>query len=174
MKYSNRNYLIEDVGMDTYFQPMTGHGGVNYAQLFVGFMSRMINIYFMPSKEHGNIMHAYKDFMKEEGVPTYLHRDFAPEQKVQEITNINHDMRVKDSFSEPGCQSQNPVENLGVKIIKMAVEGLKIRIGALDFVRPLMHQFLCQQSLCLTIFRMDHANPKILWTHTQHFANSKL
>ena len=88
-KYNNRNRLIEDVGMDTYFQPMTGYGKVNCAQLFVGFMTRMINIYFMPSKEHGHVVQAYKDFMREEGAPACLHRDCSHEQKVQEIVDLN-------------------------------------------------------------------------------------
>ena len=118
--------------MDTYFQKTTGHGGANCAQLFVGFVSRMINIYPMPSKEHGHIVNAYKDFMREEGVPSSLHRDCSPEQKVQEITEINRDMRVEDSFAEPGCPNQNPTENLGVRIIKMGAEELKIRTGAPD------------------------------------------
>ena len=111
--------------MDTYFQSVTGYGKANRAQLFVGFMSRMINIYFMPSKEHGHVVQAYKDLMREEGAPACLHRDCSHEQKVQEIVDLNRDMRVKDSYSEPGCPNQNPVENLGVRIIKMAAEGLK-------------------------------------------------
>ena len=96
----------------------------------------------MPSKEHGHIVNAYKDFMREEGVPSSLHRDCSPEQKVQEITEINRDMRVEDSFAEPGCPNQNPTENLGVRIIKMGAEGLKIRTGAPDKLWPLMHKYL--------------------------------
>ena len=62
-------------------------------------------------------------------------------------------MRVKDSYSEPGCPNQNPVENLGVRIIKMAAEGLKIRTGAPDFLWPLMHKYLADvNNHCATPF----------------------
>jgi len=39
----------------------------------------MINIYPMPQKGNGWIYKAYNDFMRYEGVPSYLHRDLAPE-----------------------------------------------------------------------------------------------
>ena len=152
-KYDNQNHLIEDVGMVTYFQSVTGYGRANCVQLFVVFMSRMINIYFMPSKEQGHVVQAYKDFMREEGAPACLHRDCSHEQNVQEIVDLNRDMRVKDSYSEPGCPNQNPVENLGVRIIKMAAEGLKIRTGAPDFLWPLMHKYLADvNNHCATPF----------------------
>lgn len=139
--------------MDTYFQSMTGYGRANCAQLFVGFMSRMINIYFMPSKEYGHVVQAYKDIMREEGAPACLHRDCSNEQKVQEIVDLICDMRVQDSYSEPGCQNQNPVEKLEVNIIKMAVEGLKIWTRAPDFLWPLMHKYLADvNNHCATPF----------------------
>ena len=48
--WSNRTCLMEAVGMDTYFMPVTGIGKVNCCQLFLGFMSRMINDYLLLQK----------------------------------------------------------------------------------------------------------------------------
>ena len=76
--------------------PSLGIGGYNCCQLFLGFMSRMINLYPMPSKEHGHIVASYDDFMRYEGVPSCLHRDLAPEQKVDEIITRNRKMKVRD------------------------------------------------------------------------------
>ena len=63
-------------------------------------MSRMINLYPMYSKEKKHVLNAYKDFMRYEGTPEGLHRDLAPEQKVDDIIDINRTMRVRDTFSE--------------------------------------------------------------------------
>ena len=79
--WDNRHRLLEEVGMDTYFMSSLGIGGYNCCQLFLGFMSQMINLYPMPSKEHGHIVASYDDFMRYEGVPSCLHCDLAPEQK---------------------------------------------------------------------------------------------
>ena len=91
---------MEEVGMDTYFMPVTGIGNFNCSQLFLGFMSRMINLYPMPQKGDGHIDKAYDDFMRYEGVPSCLHRDLAPEQKSDSIQATKRKMMVRDSFSE--------------------------------------------------------------------------
>ena len=64
----------------------------------------------MPSKAHGHILQSYQDFMRYEGVPEGLHRDMAPEEKVDKIIDLNRDMRVQDTFAEPGHPNQNPAE----------------------------------------------------------------
>ena len=89
---------MEEVGMDTYFMPVTGIGNFNCSQLFLGFISRMINLYPMPQKGDGHIDKAYDDFMRYEGVPSCLHRDLAPEQKSDSIQSTNHRMMVRDFF----------------------------------------------------------------------------
>ena len=57
-------------------------------------------------------MAAYQDFMRYEGVPEGLHRDGAPEKKVQKIMDINREIRVKDTWSKAGHPNKNPVEAL--------------------------------------------------------------
>ena len=86
--------------------------------MFLGLISRMINVYGMKSKEANNILAAYQDFMRYEGVPVELHRDAAPEEKIEKIIELNRKMRVKDTWSEPGHPNQNPAEALGVKPLK--------------------------------------------------------
>ena len=93
----NRRSLREEVAMDTIFMAQPGFCGSTCAQVFVGFLSRMINIYPMPSKASGYIIKAYQDFMRYEGVPEGLHRDKAPEEMVNKIININREMMVKDT-----------------------------------------------------------------------------
>ena len=95
--WNNRRRLREEVAMDTIFMASSGFCGSTCAQVFVGLMSRMINVYPMPSKAHGYVLKAYQDFMRYEGVPEGLHRDLAPEEKVGKIIDLNRDMMVKDT-----------------------------------------------------------------------------
>ena len=54
----------------------------------------------------------------------------APEEKVDKIIDLNRDMRVRDTFAEPGHPSQNPAEYLGAKVIKIGAEAIMNRTGA--------------------------------------------
>ena len=112
----------------------------------------------MYSKEKTRIVNAYKDFMRYEGIPEGLHIDLAPEQKVDEIIDINRTMGVRDTFSEAGKPNQNPVEAMGVKIVKKGAEGLMNRCGAPDYVWPYSHKYICryQQSLCFPFSWMEN------------------
>ena len=101
-----------------------GWDGSLCEQVFVGFMSWMLNIYPMPSKAGMHILKAYQDFMRYEGIPETLHQDKAPEQKTRDIIDLNRKMRVADSWSEPGHPTQNFVESLGVKPIKRGAEAI--------------------------------------------------
>ena len=56
--------------------------------------------------------------MRYEGVPEGLHRDLAPEEKVEKIINLNMGMMVRDTFAEVVHPNQNPAEALGVKPLK--------------------------------------------------------
>ena len=100
--WNNRSRLKEIVSMDTIFSPVKGLDGSNCSQVFFGIISCMINVYHMPSKENIHIVKDYQDFMRYEGVPDTLHRDMAPEQKTQDIIDINRRMIVKDTCAEPG------------------------------------------------------------------------
>ena len=110
--------------MDTIFFSTTGQEGSTCAQVFLGLMSRMINFYPMYSKEATHVTQSCQDFMREQGVPTGLHRDMAPEEKGQKITDINRNMMVKDTWSEHGHPNENPVESLGVKPLKNGITSI--------------------------------------------------
>ena len=128
--WNNRRRLREEVAMDTIFMATPGFCGSTCAQVFVGLISRMINVYPMPSKAHGYVLKAYQDFMRYEGVPEGLHRDLAPEEKVEKIIDLNRKMMVKDTWSEQGHSNQNTVKALGVKPLKTGTEQLMNRTGA--------------------------------------------
>lgn len=140
--WSNKSRLQEEIATDTYFCQVRGIDGSNCCQLFLGLISRMINVYPMCSKEATNVVHAYQDFMRNEGIPEGLHRDLAPEQKVDAIIDINRTMRVRDTFSEAGCPNQNLAEAMGVKIIKQGAEALMNRCGAPDYILPYSHKYI--------------------------------
>ena len=140
--WDNRRRLCEEVSMDTYFMPKKGYDGSTCAQLFIGLMSHMINIYPMDSKTGGNVLHAYQDFMHYEGAPVGLHCDLAPEQQTDALTNLNRDMMVKDTFSEAYHPNENPSEALGVRIIKQTSEMIMARTGAPSGSWPWLHQYI--------------------------------
>ena len=98
--WNNRKRIREEVAMGTIFMSTPGFDGSTCEQVFFGFVSRMINVYPMPSKASGHITKAYQDFMRYEGVPECLHRDLSNEQKVEAIIDINRDIRVTDTWSE--------------------------------------------------------------------------
>ena len=96
----------------------------------------------MPSKAAGYVLKAYQDFMRYEGVPEGLHRDLAPEEKVEKIINLNREMMVKDTWAEPGHPNQNPAEALGVKPLKTGTEHLMNRTGAPPGAWPWAQQYI--------------------------------
>ena len=128
--------------MDTVFSPVKGLDGSTCTQVFFGIMSRMINVYHMPSKESIHIVKAYQDFMRYEGVPHSLHRDLAPEQKTDEILELNRKMIVKDTWSEAGIPEQNPVEQGGVRILKNAADIIIQRTGAIPESWPWVYNYI--------------------------------
>ena len=62
--WNNRHRLREEVAMDTIFMSTPSYHGDTCEQIYVGLMSRMINVYPMPSKAHGHILQSYQDFMR--------------------------------------------------------------------------------------------------------------
>ena len=73
-KWFNLKRLPETICTDTAFSSIPAAvTGETCAQLFYGVTSKMMNIYGMWSK--GQAEGAYQDFMREEGIPTLLHRD---------------------------------------------------------------------------------------------------
>ena len=80
--------------------------------------------------------------MRYEGVTETLHRDLAPEQKTDVITTINRNMIVKDTWSEAGYPTQNPVEQGAVRIIKQASDIIIARTGAPPEVWPWIYNYV--------------------------------
>ena len=140
--WNNRRRLREEVAMDTIFMGTPGYDGSTCEQVFVGLVSRMINVYPMPSKAHGHIFKAYQDFMRYEGAPQGLHRDLAPEEKVDKILDLNREMMVKDTWAEAGHPNENPAEALGVKPLKTGAEQLMNRTGAPNAAWPWAHKYI--------------------------------
>ena len=151
--WNNRRRLREEVAMDTIFMANPGFCGSTCAQVFVGLMSRMINVYPMPSKACGYVLKAYQDFMRYEGVPEGLHRDLAPEEKVEKIIDLNRQMMVRDTWSEQGHPNQNPAEALGVKPLKTGTEQLMNRTGAPPGAWPWAQKYIADiNNHCATPF----------------------
>ena len=149
--WDNRRRLREEVAMDTIFMSKSGFCGSTCEQVYVGLMSRMLNVYPMPSKAQGYILKSYQDFMRYEGVPEGLHRDLAPEEKVEKIINLNRDMMVRDTFAEAGHTNQNPAEALGVKPLKQGAEQLMNRTGAESGAWPWAHKYIASiNNVCAT------------------------
>ena len=149
--WNNRRRLREEVAMDTIFMKTTGFDGSTCAQVYVGLMSRMLNVYPMPSKASGYILKSYQDFMRYEGVPEGLHRDLAPEEKVDKIIELNRQMMVKDSWSEQGHPNENPAESLGVNPLKKGMEQIMNRTGADSGAWPWACKYIAQiNNICAT------------------------
>ena len=126
----NRRRLQEEVATDTIFMNVTGKDGSTCGQVHLGLMSRMINFHPMTAETGAEVTKTHQDFMRCEGAPAGLHRDLAPEIKVDPITDINRKMMVKDTWSEAGRPNENPVEALGVNPLKRGVQALMNRTGA--------------------------------------------
>ena len=95
--WNNRKRLREEVATDTIFMGVPSKDDSLAEQVYVGLISRMINVYPMPRKASTHIIKLYQDFLREEGAPEVLHRDMSNEQKVQEIIDLNHGVHVQDS-----------------------------------------------------------------------------
>ena len=56
----------------------------------------------------------YRDFIRENGAPSLLRRDNTKEEQSKEVLQINRELYIKDGFSEPYNQQQNPVEGRAI------------------------------------------------------------
>jgi hypothetical protein len=139
-KLLNRFRLREVVSTDTIFSSVRAVGGARCAQVFYGLTSHHMDVYGMDSKSQ--VAEVYKEFIRDQGVPSGLHRDNAPEQKSKIISQMNRDLEVKESFSEVGYPNQNPVESQAIKWIKRAGERLMNQTGAPEFVWIWAYQYL--------------------------------
>jgi hypothetical protein len=139
-KLLNRFRLREVVSTDTIFSSVRAVGGARCAQVFYGLTSHHMDVYGMGSKSQ--FPDIYKEFIRDQGVPSGLHRDNASEQRSHIITQLNREYEVKESFSEAGYPNQNPVESNAIKWLKRAGERLMNHTGAPDWTWIWAYQYL--------------------------------
>ena len=72
-----------------------------------------------------------------------MHRDQAPEQMCNKITEWNRQMMIKDSYAEPGHPNQNPVEAECIQILKAGLQGIMTRTSAPEASWPFILKYLC-------------------------------
>ena len=75
-------------------------------QVYLGCSSRCVNGHGFRGKGE----FPKSQFCTEEGAPSALRRDNAKEEDSAEVEKIQRELLVKDQFSEPHNQQQNPVE----------------------------------------------------------------
>ena len=136
----NKFRLREIVSTDTIFSSVQAIGGARCAQVFYGLTSHHMDVFGMDSK--GQFSEVYKEFIRDQGIPSGLHRDNAPEQKSHVVTQLNRDYGIKESFAEAGYPNQNPVESKAIKWLKRAGERLLNHTGAPDYVWLWAYQYL--------------------------------
>jgi hypothetical protein len=107
-KLLNRYRLREIVATYTIFSSVRAVGGARCAQVFYGLTSHHMDIYGMESKSQSPDV--YRELIRDQGVPSSLHRDNATEQKSNIVTQLNRDYELKESLAEVGYPNQNPVE----------------------------------------------------------------
>ena len=128
-KWANKPRLSETVCMDTVFGKIAAvDGGHTAAQVYYGVKSHMINIYGMHSK--GEAHDTYLDFIREEGIPSVIHRDGSKEQKNKEFKRTNRDYKIRDSWTEPYHPHQNPAETRAIRFLKRVAKALITVTGA--------------------------------------------
>lgn len=106
-----------------------GWNGCWCEQVFVGFISRMLNVYPMPSKAGMHILRAHQNFMCYEGIPETLPYDRAADQKTKDTIDLKGKIQVADSWSELVHPNQNTVESLGVNPMKRGAEAIMNQTG---------------------------------------------
>ncbi len=115
--------------------------GSTCAQVYWGFSSHIIDIYGM--KKESDFYDVHRDFLRNEGIPSVLRRDNSKTQQSQKVTELHHQYGIKDEFSEPHNQQQNPVESQGIKWLKMHIDTVLNRSGAPDFLWLEAAKWLC-------------------------------
>jgi hypothetical protein len=132
-KLLNHFRLEEIVSMDDMaFMTVVGLHRWSCAQGFYGLKSHMINVYGMESKAGAH--DAYRDLIRNKGIPSGLHPDLAEEQNSKQFAEMDREYNVRDSFLEAGYPNQNPVEAMAIKWLKHAAERLMNHTGTPDFV----------------------------------------
>ena len=104
--------------------------------------SKVINVYGMKSKSE--FPQVYADFLWNEGIPTVLRRDNAPEEQSTEVTRLQRKYLIKDEYSESQNQQQNPVKLNAIKWLKKHTQLLLDRTNAPPSTWLLAAQYLAK------------------------------
>lgn len=120
--------IYEIVAKNTYFSSVKFIEGFRCCQIFFGCTSRTTSVYVMRSES--DFIEAYKDFMRERGIPHTLRRDNARAETSDEVTNIDRELMVMDETTEPYSPWQNPAEVHGMTMMKAQTQVIMYRSGA--------------------------------------------
>ena len=115
--------------------------GYTMAQIFYGLVSRRRWVY--PMKSESEFPEVFKDFIRDVGIPLILRRDDAKSELSEAVKDTQRKYVIKDGWSEPECQWQNPVELNGVRYLKEHAEILMNRTGAPECMWLLAMQHIC-------------------------------
>ena len=66
-------------------------------------------------KSKAEIIDTYRDFIRQQGAPSTLRRDNAKEEASADVIDTHRKFAIKDQWSEPYHQHQNPVESPAIK-----------------------------------------------------------
>ena len=161
----NVHRLSEVVSTDPIFSncKAIGDGSIG-AQVFYGLSSKCIDLFGF--KRKSEFPRCYKDFIRNNGAPSALRRDNAKEEQSEEIGGIQRQYLIKDQFSEPHNQQQNPVESGAIRWIKSMVHVLLDHTGAPDVLWLLAAAYLAyvwnrtwHPQLNMTPYQFRHGVP---------------
>ena len=66
----------------------------------------------------GEFLQLYHNFIQENSAPSILCHDNAKDEASAEVDTINHELYVKDQWSEPYYPNWNPVESCMIHYLK--------------------------------------------------------
>ncbi|MEM7375684.1 MAG: hypothetical protein AAF587_44235, partial [Bacteroidota bacterium] len=130
--WMNRFRLNEKVSTDTIFANCRSVGGSTCAQVYYGMTSQVITVHGMRSE--AEFPNSYSDFLRSEGIPTILRRDFGSAQRSRAVQDIQRRYTIGDEFSEPHHQQQNPVERNAIRWLKIHSKSLLDLTGAPEYL----------------------------------------
>jgi hypothetical protein len=132
----------ETVATDTFFSDVpaiddgiTGHGGCTMAQLYTGLTSHYTKVY--PMSSESQIPNTLQDLLRDRGAPHTIRSDCAKAMQSHTVQDILRHYNVRQEFSEPNQQNQNPAERR-IQDVKHSVEATMDRTNT-----PAEYWLLC-------------------------------
>jgi hypothetical protein len=143
LSFMRAQRLNEVVSTDPMFANCRCFGpGWTGGQVFFGLKSTAMDIIGFKGK--GEFPRCYRDYIRTRGVPSGLRRDNAKEEQSAEVDEIHRELYIRDEFSEPYNQQQNPVESRAIRYLKEHVHVLLDRSGAPDAAWYHAAKYLCE------------------------------